>query len=162
MQKHIISHAGCCKKAVLIGGGLLGLEITVVEFFPRLLPRQLDGEGGHRLQNILEDRGFSFRLDAKTSTIEGNDEVESVTLENGEVIAADMVFIFAGVNPKLDLAMQLGLDCNRGIKVDKQMRTSHPDSMQPEILWSLQGGHTVSGLLPWNRGKLQEQIFQPH
>jgi nitrite reductase (NADH) large subunit len=136
--KDIISHAGCCKKAVLIGGGLLGLEagnglkklgleITVVEFFPRLLPRQLDGEGGHRLQNILEDRGFSFRLDAKTSTIEGNDEVKGVTLENGEIIAADMVVISAGVNPKLDLAMQLGLDCNRGIKVDKQMRTSHPD-----------------------------------
>jgi len=136
--KDIISHAGCCKKAVLIGGGLLGLEagnglkklgleITVVEFFPRLLPRQLDGEGGHRLQNILEDRGFSFKLDAITRTIEGKDEVEGITLENGEFIAADMVVISAGVNPKLDLAMQLGLDYNRGIKVDKQMRTSHPD-----------------------------------
>jgi nitrite reductase (NADH) large subunit len=136
--KDIISHAGCCKKAVLIGGGLLGLEagnglkklgleITVVEFFPRLLPRQLDGEGGHRLQNILEDRGFSFKLDAITRTIEGNDEVEGVTLENGEFIAADMVVISAGVNPKLDLAIQLGLDCNRGIKVDKKMRTSLPD-----------------------------------
>jgi nitrite reductase (NADH) large subunit len=136
--KDIISHAGCCKKVVLIGGGLLGLEagnglkklglkITVVEFFPRLLPRQLDGEGGHRLQNILEDRGFSFKLDAITRTIAGNDEVKGVTLENGEFIAADMVVISAGVNPKLDLAMQLGLDCNRGIKVDKQMRTSHPD-----------------------------------
>ena len=136
--KDIINHASSCKKAILIGGGLLGLEagnglkklgleITVVEFFPRLLPRQLDGEGGHRLQNILEDQGFSFKLDAITKTIEGNDEVEGVTLENGEFLAADMVVISAGVNPKLDLAMQLGLDCNRGIKVDKQMRTSHPD-----------------------------------
>ena len=136
--KDIIAHASCCKKAIIIGGGLLGLEagnglkklgleITVVEFFPRLLPRQLDGEGGHRLQNILEDQGFSFKLDAITRTIEGNDEVEGVTLENGEFIAADIVVISAGVNPKLDLAMQLGLDCNRGIKVDKQMRTSHPD-----------------------------------
>ena len=136
--KDIINHASSCKKAILIGGGLLGLEagnglkklglkITVVEFFPRLLPRQLDGEGGHRLQNILEDQGFSFKLDAITRTIEGNDEVEGVTLENGEFIAADIVVISAGVNPKLDIAMQLGLDCNRGIKVDKQMRTSHPD-----------------------------------
>ena len=136
--KNIINHASSCKKAILIGGGLLGLEagnglkqlgleVTVVEFFPRLLPRQLDDEGGHRLQNILEDRGFSFKLDAITRTIEGNDEVEGVTLENGEFIAADIVVISAGVNPKMDIAMQLGLDCNRGIKVDKQMRTSHPD-----------------------------------
>ena len=136
--KDIISHAGCCKNAILIGGGLLGLEagnglkklglgITVIEFFPRLLPRQLDSEGGQRLQSILEDSGFSFRLDAKTMTIEGTGEVEGVTLKNGEFIAADMVVISAGVNPKLDLAMDLGLDCNRGIKVDKQMRTSHPD-----------------------------------
>jgi nitrite reductase (NADH) large subunit len=125
-------------RGVLIGGGLLGLEagnglkkmglgITVIEFFPRLLPRQLDNEGGHRLQNILEDRGFSFKLDAKTRSIDGSEEVEGVTLENGESIAADTVVISAGVNPKLDLAMQLDLDCNRGIKVDERMQTSHPD-----------------------------------
>jgi nitrite reductase (NADH) large subunit len=136
--KDIISHAGGCKKAVLIGGGLLGLEagnglkklgleITVVEFFPRLLPRQLDNEGARRLQSILEDRGFSFKLDVKSSTIESNDEVHGITLENGESIAADMVVISAGVNPKLDLALKLDLDCNRGVKVDKQMRTSQPD-----------------------------------
>ena len=136
--KDIISHASICKKAVLIGGGLLGLEagnglkklgleITVVEFFPRLLPRQLDNEGARRIQSILEDRDFSFKLDAKASTIEGNEEVNGVTLESGELIAADMVIISAGVNPKLDLAMQLGLDCNRGIRVDKEMRSSHPD-----------------------------------
>ena len=136
--KDIISHAGGCKNAVVIGGGLLGLEagngfkklgleITVVEFFPRLLPRQLDNEGARRLQNLLEDRGFLFKLDVKSSTIEGNDAVNGITLENGESIAADMVVISAGVNPKLDLAIKLGLDCNRGVKVDKQMRTSHPD-----------------------------------
>ncbi len=136
--KDIISYTGNCKKAVLIGGGLLGLEagnglnklgleITVVEFFPRLLPRQLDNEGALRLQSILEKRGFSFRLGVKSSTIEGDSAVHGITLENGELIAADMVLLSAGVNPKLDLAMQLGLDCNRGVKVDKQMRTSHPD-----------------------------------
>ena len=135
--KDIIAHASCCKKAIIIGGGLLGLEagnglkklgleVTVVEFFPRLLPRQLDDEGGHRLQNILEDRGFSFKLDAITQTIEGNEEVAGITLENGEFLAADMVVVSAGVNPKLDLAMQLALDCNMGIKIDTQMRTSHP------------------------------------
>ena len=135
--KDIIAQTSCSKKAIIIGGGLLGLEagnglkklgleVTVVEFFPRLLPRQLDDEGGHRLQYMLEDRGFSFKLDAITKTIEGNEEVTGITLENGEFLAADMVIISAGVNPKLDLAMQLDLDCNRGIKIDTQMRTSHP------------------------------------
>lgn len=136
--KDIISHASFCKKAILIGGGLLGLEaanglqklgleVTVVEFFPRLLPRQLDSEGAGRLQNILEKRGFSFKLDAKTRSIDGNDAVEGITLENGESIKGDMVVISAGVKPKLDLALQLGLACEKGLKVDSRMQTSHPD-----------------------------------
>jgi nitrite reductase (NADH) large subunit len=136
--KNIVAHAGSCKKAILIGGGLLGLEagnglkklgleITVIEFFPRLLPRQLDNDAARRLQSILEARGFSFKLDAKTLSIDGNKGVEGVTLENGEFLAAEMVVISAGINPKLELARQLGLDCNRGIKVNKRMQTSHTD-----------------------------------
>ena len=136
--KDIVAHAGSCKKAILVGGGLLGLEagnglkklgleITVIEFFPRLLPRQLDNDGARRLQSILETRGFSFKLDAKTLSIDGSKKVEGVTLENGEFLPADMVVISAGINPKLELARQLGLDCNRGIKVDKRMQTSHTD-----------------------------------
>ena len=136
--KDIISHTNNCKKAILIGGGLLGLEagnglkkmgleITVIEFFPRLLPRQLDSEGAGRLQSILENRGFSFKLDAKTRSIEGNKKIEGVTLKSGDSIAADMVIISAGVSPNLDLAKELGLDCDRGIKVDKHMQTSQPD-----------------------------------
>ena len=136
--KDIISHTNDCKKAILIGGGLLGLEagnglkkmgleITVIEFFPRLLPRQLDKEGARRLQSILEERGFLFKLGAKTSAIEGNKKIDGATLESGEFIAADMVIISAGVSPNLDLAKVLGLDCGRGIKVDKHMQTIHPD-----------------------------------
>jgi nitrite reductase (NADH) large subunit len=148
--KDIISYADGCKKAILIGGGLLGLEsgnglkklgleITVIEFFSRLLPRQLDNEGARRLQSILEERGFSFRLGVKSSTIEGDGAVQGVRLETGEFIAADMVLISAGVNPKLELAQQLGLDCNRGVKVDKQMRTSHPDIFAAGDIVELEG-----------------------
>ncbi len=136
--RDIIAHGECCKKAVLIGGGLLGLEsgyslikrglqVTVVEFFPRLLPRQLDTEGAARLQNILADKGFSFRLDAKTSSIEGDENVQGIKLQNGEFIDAEMVVISAGVNPRLDLALKLGLECDRGLKVDSRMQTSHAD-----------------------------------
>ncbi|MFC1837495.1 NAD(P)/FAD-dependent oxidoreductase [Thermodesulfobacteriota bacterium] len=136
--KNIIDHAGSCKKVILIGGGLLGLEaanglkklgleITVIEFFPRLLPRQLDSEGSRRLQAILEGRGFAFRLDATTQSINGEEEIAGVTLEDGESVAGDMVIFSAGVNPNLDLAIHLGLDCNRGVLVNERMQTSHPE-----------------------------------
>ena len=76
---------------VLIGGGLLGLEagnalrklgkkVMVVEFFPRLLPRQLDLDGAKRLQGIIEGMGFSFRLGAKTEEIAGDEQVKGVRL----------------------------------------------------------------------------------
>lgn len=123
---------------ILIGGGLLGLEagnalrklgkrIMVVEFFPRLLPRQLDVDGAGRLQAVMEDMGFSFRLGAKTEEITGEDQVTGVRLEGGETLSASMVIISAGVRPNLELADALGLEKDKGIKVDEQLRTSRPD-----------------------------------
>jgi nitrite reductase (NADH) large subunit len=126
------------KEVVLIGGGLLGLEagnalrkrgkkVMVVEFFPRLLPRQLDNEGAQKLQAIMEEMGFSFRLGAKTEEIAGGNEIEGVQLEGGETIPAQMVVISAGVRPNLELAEALGLEADKGIKVDEYLRTKHPD-----------------------------------
>lgn len=123
---------------VLIGGGLLGLEagnalaklgkkVMVVEFFPRLLPRQLDVEGAKRLQNILEGMGFSFRLGAKTQEITGKDVLDGVLLEGGERLAAEMIVISAGVRPNMELADSLGLEVDKGIKVDEHLRTNKPD-----------------------------------
>ena len=123
---------------VLIGGGLLGLEagnallklgkkVTVVEFFPRLLPRQLDVEGAQRLQKIMEKIGFSFRLGARTQEISGNDQVTGVLLEGGESIPSKMVIISAGVRPNLELAEPLGLENDKGIKVDEYLRTNQTD-----------------------------------
>jgi nitrite reductase (NADH) large subunit len=123
---------------LLIGGGLLGLEaanalhrlgknITVVEFFPRLLPRQLDNEGATRLQQFFEDWGFTFRLGATTREIQGSGRVEQVVLEDGTLLPAEMVIISAGVRPSLDLAQMLGLHLNKGVIVNKHMQTSNPD-----------------------------------
>ncbi len=120
---------------VLIGGGLLGLEtanalhklgknITVVEFFPRLLPRQLDNEGAARLQHFFENMNFTFKLGATTREITGNDSVEQVVLKNGDVIPTDMVIISAGVRPNLDLTKMLGLKTGKGVIVDKFMQTN--------------------------------------
>ncbi len=134
----IVDAAGRISDCVLIGGGLLGLEagnalrklgkkVSVVEFFPRLLPRQLDEKGAELLRTIMEDMGFSFRLGAKTSEIAGADEVESVELEGGESLPVRMVVISAGVRPNLELADALGLEKDKGIKVDDRLQTSLPD-----------------------------------
>lgn len=123
---------------VLIGGGLLGLEagnalrklgkrVMVVEFFPRLLPRQLDVDGAQRLQEIMEGMGFSFRLGAKTQEITGESQVNGVVSEGGKILPAQMVIISAGVRPNMELAEPLGLDTDKGIKVDDHLRTNQPD-----------------------------------
>ncbi|MDL1988119.1 MAG: FAD-dependent oxidoreductase [Deltaproteobacteria bacterium] len=118
----ISSFAKNTDNVVLIGGGLLGLEIgyalrklgkkvTVVEFFPRLLPRQLDVDGAFRLQQILKEMGFFFRIGAKTLEIIGDNQItKGVLLEGGEVLAADMIIISAGVRSNLELADALELD----------------------------------------------------
>ena len=135
--RDIISFTKDVEKAVIIGGGLLGLEtgnallklgkqVTVVEFFPRLLPRQLDKEGAKRLQILMEDMGFIFRLGAKTEELEGNNRVNSVRLEGGESLSAPMVIISAGVRPNMELAEVLDLERDKGIKVNDQLLTSRP------------------------------------
>jgi len=137
-SRDIRAHAQNKKQAVLIGGGLLGLETAnalrkmglqckVVEFFPRLLPRQLDIEGAGQLQKIMEGMGLSFRLGVTTKEILGQEEVSGVRLESGEIIEAEMVIISAGVRPNLELAKPLGLEVDKGIIVDDRMRTSRED-----------------------------------
>jgi nitrite reductase (NADH) large subunit len=136
--REITGWAKKVEDVVLIGGGLLGLEagnallrlglkVTVVEFFPRLLPRQLDVDGAKRLQAIMEGMGFSFRLGAKTQEITGDNLVTGVSLEGGESLSAQMVIISAGVRPNMELAQPLGLETDKGIKVDERLRTNQPD-----------------------------------
>jgi nitrite reductase (NADH) large subunit len=135
--RDIVAWAKNIQKVILIGGGLLGLEtgnalrkggksLAVVEFFPRLLPRQLDVAGAGRLQRIMEGMGFAFRLGAKTQEIKGEDRVNGVLLEGGEVLPAEMVIISAGVRPALELAKALNLDQDKGVKVDEEMKTNQP------------------------------------
>ncbi len=122
------------RQAVLIGGGLLGLEagnglrkaglkISVVEFFPRLLPRQMDVPGAAILQRQMEGMGFTFYLGAKTKEIWRDAGGLHVELEGGESLGADMVLISAGVRPELSLPKSVGLEIDKGVKVDDQMKT---------------------------------------
>jgi len=136
--RKIISFAETRERIVLVGGGLLGLEtgnallgkgkkVTVVEFFPRLLPRQLDTKGAARLMQIMKDRGVSFRLGTSVREIAGNRAVESVHLQTGETLPANMVIVSAGVRPNLEPAQRLGLATDKGIVVDSAFRTSRPE-----------------------------------
>jgi nitrite reductase (NADH) large subunit len=126
------------RQAILIGGGLLGLEagnglrkaglkITVVEFFPRLLPRQMDIPGAALLQQQMAGLGFDFYLGAKTREIRREGGRLHVELEEGASLAADLVLVSAGVRPELTLAKSLGLAVDKGVKVDDQMKTALDD-----------------------------------
>ena len=124
--------------AVVIGGGLLGLEaaaglkeqgmnVTVVHLAPTLLERQLDSTAGHLLQRAVEERGIKVLTKANTKAILGEKKVEAVLLEDGTRLNADIVVMAVGIKPNAQLAKDAGLTVNRGIVVDNQMRTSNPD-----------------------------------
>jgi nitrite reductase (NADH) large subunit len=122
-------------KAVLIGGGLLGLEaghaltalgltVEVVEFMDRLLPRQMDAEGAAILKKCLEGMGFVFHLGAVTSEVTGGKAADGVTLKDGTHIPAGLVLFSAGVRSSLKLANTAGVAVGKGVIVDEYMRTS--------------------------------------
>ncbi|MCA0938293.1 nitrite reductase large subunit NirB [Salipiger pacificus] len=125
-------------RAVVIGGGLLGLEaaaglksrgmdVTVLHLMPTLMERQLDPAAGYLLQKELESRGIEVRCGANTKAILGGSEVEGVELEDGTVIDASLVVMAVGIRPSVDLAREAGLEVGRGIQTDLAMRTSDPD-----------------------------------
>jgi nitrite reductase (NADH) large subunit len=129
------SRPGC--RAVVIGGGLLGLEaarglqvqgcdVTVVHLMNTLMERQLDATAGSYLQRKMEHLGVRVMLGRKTHSFLGNGKVEGLRFANGEEIDADLVVIAAGIRPNADLARKAGLQVNRGIVVNDYMETSDP------------------------------------
>jgi nitrite reductase (NADH) large subunit len=122
----------------IIGGGLLGLEIAravrsrgarvqVVEFFPRLLPRQLDAEGASVLQSKIQDMGIEVKLGIVTEEILGKGEVEGLKFKDGAGLEAKTAIVAAGVRPNVTLAAEAGLETDKGIIVDDYLQTSHAD-----------------------------------
>jgi len=124
--------------AVVIGGGLLGLEaahglslrgmkVTVVHLMPTLMERQLDEAAGWLLKQALEARGQTILTGADTAAIMGETHVEGVKLKDGTEIPASLVVMAVGIRPSTTLARDAGLEVGRGIKVDDHMVTSDPD-----------------------------------
>jgi len=125
-------------KAVVIGGGLLGLEaarglqvrgceVTVVHLMSTLMERQLDPDGGNYLTGKMEDLGVRVLLRRSTTAVVGDDRAEGVALEDGTILEADLVVVAAGIRPNVELAYKAGLHVNRGIVVNDWMETSDPD-----------------------------------
>ena len=133
----MLAASGKDRRAVVIGGGLLGLEaahglslrgmhVTVVHLLDTLMERQLDAPAGALLKSALEKRGIEFRMRAKTQSILGSEAVTGVRFEGGEEIPADLVVMAVGVRPNVELAKQARLACDRGILVDDTLQTYDP------------------------------------
>ncbi len=126
------------KKAVVIGGGVLGLEavwemvssgteVAVVEHSQRIMPRQLDELASAHVEQLLTAKGVKLYLGLDTEEILGDDQVQGVRLSNGQVLEADLVLLSTGVRPNIDLARDAGLEIAQGVVVDASMRTSVPN-----------------------------------
>lgn len=125
-------------RAVVIGGGLLGLEaayglvlggakVTLVHLMDRLMERQLDPESALMLADAMRARGVEIILEAQTVAITGETHATGVTLSDGRHVPAELVVLAAGIRPNAELAKGCGLAVGRGIVVDDGLATSDPD-----------------------------------
>jgi nitrite reductase (NADH) large subunit len=127
------------KHAVVIGGGLLGLEaanglklrgmeVTVVHLPNYLMDRQLDGVAGKMLQKSLEDRGLKFLLEKNTKELvsDENGHVKTIRFSDGSEVAAELVVMAVGIRPNTALAESAGIHCNKGIVVNDTMQSYDP------------------------------------
>jgi nitrite reductase (NADH) large subunit len=136
--RELLRRATTGTKAVVIGGGLLGLEaarglqvqgcdVTVLHLMPTLMERQLDPDGGSYLTGKMEALGIRVLLGRTTTAILGNGHVDGVALSDDTCIEADLVVVAAGIRPNVDLAYKAGVAVNRGIVVNDHMETSRAD-----------------------------------
>ncbi|MHA7881841.1 nitrite reductase large subunit NirB [Nitratireductor rhodophyticola] len=125
-------------RAVVIGGGLLGLEaaaalrgrgmeVVVLHLMGHLMERQLDPAAGYLLKKELEDRGIRIHTEAQTKAILGDERAEAVLLDDGTIYPADIVVMAVGIRPETRIATDAGLHVERGIVVDDRMMSSDPD-----------------------------------
>jgi nitrite reductase (NADH) large subunit len=137
--ERMIEHAKTCKRAAVIGGGLLGLEAAkaaydlglethVIEFASRLMPRQVDDPGSKLLVRKIEDLGVKVHLQKATKEIVGEKRVEKMIFTDGSELDVGMIIVSAGIRPRDELAKQSGLKVGDrgGVSVDDQLLTSDP------------------------------------
>jgi len=136
--RELLSRSQRGTRAVVIGGGLLGLEaarglqiqgcdVTVVHLLDTLMERQLDRRGGEYLSAKMESLGVRLLLGRQTTAIVGDASVTGLAFSDGSSVEADLVVVAAGIRPNVDLARKAGVHVNRGIVVNDRMETSDPD-----------------------------------
>ncbi|EPN9412750.1 nitrite reductase small subunit NirD [Acinetobacter baumannii] len=135
----MIEYCGSKTNAVVIGGGLLGLEaayglkqrgmnVTVLHLMDRIMERQLDGRASQLLRHSIEQKGIQIITEANTEALIGdeNSHVKQIRLKDGTVLDADLVVFAVGIRPNIALAQSAGLRCNRGVLVNDTMQTFDP------------------------------------
>jgi nitrite reductase (NADH) large subunit len=153
----IKEYAKKTRNAIIIGGGLLGLEfaaslrklgqhVEVVEIFPRLLPRQLDQDGATILKDRIEMRGIKIVLGVETEEILGKKTVSGILLDNGEELPGNLVLVSAGVRSNIDLAVDAGIKVDKGVVVGEHMQTSVNDVYAAGDVAEFRG--RVYGIIP--------------
>ncbi|GAH72534.1 unnamed protein product, partial [marine sediment metagenome] len=126
------------KKAVVIGGGLIGIsvtealvkrgvDVTVVEMKETILNAIMDQQASLMAEEVLRQEGVEIITGHTVVEISGGDRVEGVILDNGDAIACDLVLVAIGVSPRSELAVDAGIEVNRGIVVDRHMATNRPN-----------------------------------
>ncbi|RYZ02520.1 MAG: nitrite reductase small subunit NirD [Myxococcales bacterium] len=136
----IREHAKTAKVGAVLGGGLLGLEAAkavldlglpthVIEFAPRLMPRQLDAAGGRLLAKAVETLGVKVHTSRAATSILGQERAEGLAFKDGETLECDLIVVSAGIRPRDELAREAGLALGErgGILVDDKLRTSDQD-----------------------------------
>ena len=144
--------------AVVVGGGLLGLEaarylqvpevqyVTIVEIMPRLLPKQLDESGSRILQSVIEGPHCVVRLGVQVAAFLGDTRVRGLKLADGTGLACETALISAGITPRIGLARDAGLKVRRGVIVDEHLRTSAEHVWAAGDIAEFQG--VVWGIIP--------------
>ena len=133
----MIAAAKSRARAVVIGGGLLGIEaayglkrigadVTLIHIMDRLMERQLDGRAAAMLKDAIERKGIDVKLSADTAFVEGEACAEAVVLTDGTRLDASLVVCAVGIRPNILLSQSAGLDTGRGVKVNDLLRTSDP------------------------------------
>jgi nitrite reductase (NADH) large subunit len=136
--RQMAAHAAQHERAVVLGGGLLGLEaarglqshglkVELLQAVSHLMNQQLDADGGHILKRSVEQLGIVVHTEALSTAVIGDDRVRGVVLKDGRTIDCDLLVVAAGVRPNSELALTSGFTVERAIVVDDQMRTDDPD-----------------------------------
>ena len=123
------------KRVTIIGGGLLGLEaawalkelgmiVSIIEFAPYLLPRQLDKELGDKLMKKLEQMGMRVYLASTAEEILGESKATGILINSGEIVKSDAILVSSGIRPNLNLVSDTAIDFDKGIKVDSNLKTN--------------------------------------